>query len=241
MITQKLSKSRIREETYFVDETGAQYSYIAGGFTWPTHKPGFGCVVGVVRISDPEAKPRIKVLAEVEDRTPRGLNMQCLDLQARYEAKNALRYWLGDQKEAMIVAVHQVNADRRKAKKPCFNVAPSADLDAAGGFRSSIYEIKTLLQEQRLVLGDCDKLRTAIINAPGDTAAKDSPADYPALAALGYVISSFAYKPWRAHDKKTPFGDRIEGLQQGGLDEDERYAYKDQQSDPWDRAMKGEK
>jgi hypothetical protein len=193
-------------------ETGAEYSYLAGGIGWPGERPGFIVVVAVQKESE-----TLHVLAEVEASSIRELLSECLKLRQMYgygQGSDLFDCWYGENERFdTFVADFNHNLELEGENAEGIYLVPPHDYQKTNAFEIWLNRIHSSLTrdasgKKALFLGGCDKLRNHIQNLPHDAAAKGSIEDYPAITALGGTLHSLMMlRPWMQflnHEETIP-------------------------------------
>lgn len=203
---------------------------IVGGLAWPhQNKPGYAVVVAVdYDTQDPEKKPAFKVLDEASNLDVARLILECLRLQAQYETGD-FEMWFGDAMNQPMASIWtKVSSGKRFlfSPPPYFGESNATDLYWQA-ILTNINNDNLLFREGSRLPGDLNSIlpETDIKNI----------AEYPPLAALGYVMGAL-YENWLQlpYEKKPKTGpqriiERVEstdsewdsGLLGYGKDEDE--------------------
>ena len=202
--------ARIRQEPppratrtvrYVNTVTHEEYLCLAGGFAWPGLKPGYAVVVAVQQTED-EGAPLFKTIAEVEEYDVETLLQKTWELYLMYGV-NCITIpwsWYGDPETGLSPFMDRFTRKLLDTgeERPFFLVPPPQyrEPDAFGAYCRTVY---SLLRPERkqLILGVCTRLR-AQLNEMGNLAAvTGNVEEYPAIAALGYVLSAMiTYEPW---------------------------------------------
>ena len=208
-------KEMIPRHTWYENtETGDVYSHIAGGIAWPgagraqqlsQGAPGFAVVVAVDKDAD-DGDPAIRTVAEVESADVYELVKECVKLRERWgyweRGGDVLGEWYGDY-ERFLTFTGEINdrLQERDGPENGFYMAVPADYEQANAFEIYLRRIQTCLVpdaegRKGLILGSCNLLRNYLQNVPAD-ASKRSADEYPAIAALGFVLHSLkTIRPW---------------------------------------------
>jgi hypothetical protein len=186
-------------------ETGVHYRLLAGGFVFPGRKPGFGVIVGVDLLDDPALKiPQIHCLGEIEESGSQQLISKCLDLRNEYLAWD----WFSDPKTTLNRFLDPVNQDLREKNEMDFYPLqpPYFEREDCFSYYMRILEGELKSVQKTLFLGNCTRLKGYVGDFPEDGAVMGTRAEYPALAALGFVVASVReYKPWESHGAKEGY------------------------------------
>jgi hypothetical protein len=188
------------EEIFKNEQTGDEYRLLSGGGAWPGKTPGFAVVVAVDRKDNPKLKiPHLRVLAEVEEADPMKLIQQCIKLRDDC----FVHPWYGNPNTPMEEFLHQINRELREFQKPDFYLIPPPHINDPKNFDYYATTIKNCMRKDTdgnrvLLIEGCEKLRAYLENFPEDGHLKGTAEEYPAVAALGYVITSLGlYQPWQ--------------------------------------------
>jgi len=193
---------RLRHTTRYRDtETEEEYLCLAGGFSWPGVHPGYAIVLAAVEADTPEV-PKYKALAEVEEKHLPSLLNRCSDLFEKYgkACKTIPFHWYGDNED-------RIGELAQKLSSSQFFLATPPYIEAANFFEISVSMIFNLAHtnSQRLSLGPCDFIRGYLSTLDPKKAHLGSPADHPAIAALGHVVTAMeAYRRWLVNNDLPP-------------------------------------
>jgi len=186
--------------TYRNTKTGEEYAHIAGAIGWPEkinpaldNRPGFAVVVGVEKTND--AEPKFYVLDWAQSHDVNKLLQACIEMAFRWgcrESDKILHGWFGDH-ERYQEAVYEVNRQFEKStgyggiyiEAP----APYGSPDPQDVYGRKLRDFLDPNQgEKRLVIGQCNEIRTAVQNKE-----IDSPT-FTAIASAVYTLNM--RKPW---------------------------------------------
>ena len=217
-----------RRQYYENLENGDLYSYISGGFAWPGkgNTPGFSVVVAVMKTEDKKPDPPMKVLAEVQETSLLKLIHETLRMRDKYCTKGDPEildaFWGDDLRFDMFLANLAERLERKKLKP--LTLMPPPDLEQAHSFEiffTSVDRVLVETPEHKLILELGDN--PLIINALEKTLQADSrardPDQFPAVAALGYVIHAVSViSPWEVPyqreqyliDRESAYTERME-------------------------------
>lgn len=207
MITGQRTKTKA---TYYRNiETDIEYYHISGAIAWPG-KSLPGCVL-IMAVRKDGQKPTFQLLAEKEDHSINALLKHCIALRQRYGYElhgDLFRFWYGDYtKFASLLS--DFNKEKFNSKQADgIHIASPADFDKPEHFEIYVRRIESCLSpndsgNKSLYLGACDRLRNYLQILPSDAAIKGAIEDYPAIAALGFLVHSLsAYKPWTTNVNK---------------------------------------
>lgn len=223
-------KTKTKATYYRNIETGAEYYHITGAIAWPG-KTLPGCVL-IMAVKKDSLRPSFQLLDEKEDYSINGLLRQCLDLRQRYGYGlngDLFRFWYGDYtKFASLLS--DFNKEKFSTKQAeGIHIASPVDFDKPNHFEIYVRRIQSCLSpndsgNKSLYLGDCDRLRNYLQVLPSDAAIKGTVEDYPAIAALGFLVHSLsAYKPWTTHVNKETLVSNLDDFAS-------RAAYEERQS-----------
>ena len=182
-------------------ETGEDYYALAGALAFPVGRtPGFAVIVSALKDGENHMAPTLKVVDEFEDLDLEELLDVCEKRRYRWGYPNQLEFFYGDPVR-FLQTVCKFN-ERLKTKA---DFSGGFYLSQPSGFenqnRTEVYlqQIRSLLRPpdnggKRLILGDCQRLRSHIQNMPADVQKIE---DHPAVAALAYAVHSMvATSPW---------------------------------------------
>jgi len=182
-------------------ETVENYYALAGALAFPVGRtPGFAVIVAAIKDGENQMAPTLKVVDELEDLDLEELLGACEKRRHRWGYPDQLEFFYGDP-ERFLQAVCK------------FNEGLETKVDFAGGFYLSqpsgfesqnhtevfLQQLRSLLRPsdgggKRLILGDCQRLRSHIQNLPVEVQKIE---DHPAVAALAYAVHSMvATSPW---------------------------------------------
>ncbi len=178
------------KETFYFDTTNIkEYRRIVGGTGWPSgDNPGFICVAG----EDVNKITRLKtrkcwLLAEFESSDIEKLVKRMYDLQNKY----LIETWYSDTENALMMHfVDRFNRKLSKKKKDvCISEAPF--IGEAHNLRVYAHQIKGRVSpaKKTLQFGGNSRIPGVISGLSPDDVQKKKAEDYPAIAALGYIIS----------------------------------------------------
>ena len=175
-------------------ETGQEFYAISGALAWPSaDSAGFAVIVGVKKGDDPQ-EPAFEALAEVESPSVEGLLKACCENRAKWGGVEALDIWLADAERFSTVVV-DFNYDLKAEDV----MVLSDPYDFGRPNRTEIYlqRIFELISAKRLFLGGCSRLKGCLRDLPHDAAQAGQIEQWPAAAALGYVVHTLlVLKPW---------------------------------------------
>lgn len=188
----QLPKSVVYTDT----ESGEKYLTLAGGFAWPGTRPGFIVVVGVQNIE----RPVYRLLTELEETDVRLLIREGFALYQRYglNCKEIPWQWYGDPEHGLNQFARDFNRGRKTPKQMFYLTHPLhfGDSDQFGIYCRLLLSMLQR-QEKMLFLGDCARLRSYLNVLDSEMVVKGRVEDYPAIDALGYVLSALhQYEPW---------------------------------------------
>jgi hypothetical protein len=189
--------------SYRDPETDSRFSRILAGLSFPASKPGFIVVIGEDYFEDPHLKCRhLRSLAEAEESDTERLFKKSLDLRERYQVERII----GDtENEPMMALLYDFNKG--------LDGAVSLNLyDGAfpNDLRYHAQHIKgvTRFNNKTFHLGECNMLRGHLSSFTFEDVPQGRAIDYPAVIALGFVISYCKDHP------KDPVKDRVKQIQQ---------------------------
>ena len=193
-IERKTVYRELDAEVFYEDKvTGARYRRIAGGLSWPGTKPGFAVIIGEDKKHDLDVNAHhLRLLAEVEETNIERL----LDWCAGHEINAPEIYWTwyGDttNKPSMAWVYRLNNKHRSQGRKQYLALAPAPYIDSPKRFAFYVNILRGCLERWRktLHLGEKSKLQSYLVQLGSEEVVKATSEDYPAIAALGYVVSA---------------------------------------------------
>ena len=189
-----------KKETYYAsqkqDQQYREYRRILGGMAWPYGiKPGFSVVIGEDRYKDRTVNKRhYHLLAEYESTDSMELIKKCFEMQGQY----CVSFWYGHTKnEPMMEFVFELNKKRKKDEKGFYlSEAPHLEDPHALEFYVDTIKQRTIGTHKTLHLTEESRLPTYLMELTSDQMSKVRAETFPAIAALGYVISALSiYQP----------------------------------------------
>lgn len=163
------------------------YQRIWGGVVWPGKNPGFAVVVAEEVSMDPA--PKLFTLAEVEEEIMEKLIIRCIEMTSEFQVSD----WHGriSDKESMFY-LSDFNSKAIDHHRKTFDVM-DAPYSKSGLIQ---YHINILLEKlkpnnTKLFFHKESRLDSFLQDLPASKISTAKDIDYPAIAALGYVVSSF--------------------------------------------------
>jgi hypothetical protein len=218
---------------YWSTETSEEYLALAGGLAWPGQKPGFAVVIAVM--GDGTA-PRLKVTAEAEAWGVEELIRFAYDLYEKYgvNCRQIPFLWYGDIESGYSTFIHRFNEELSKRAQNVFFLTPSPHQGSPDAFPLYLQTIYQLVDEKkkRLHFGTRSKLPSYLRQMGRATAHHGDEYTFPAITALGYVVSALTsytpwlvevsrpvideHAPWEARNMKDPFNQAMYGYARTG-------------------------
>lgn len=199
----------------FYKDADRRYSRIIGGIGWPGAKPGFIAVVGEdYHAADLQGKIRhLRILVEVEEQDPGRLFQKAVDMGGRFQIE---KFVADVENAAMLSLLADFNKNLDGAGRLILY-----DASFASDFMYHVSLIKSCAspQSKTLHFGDKSLLRDYLHEVIVDDVNKRKASDYPAIMALGFIVSyikSHPRNPLEERIKKiTPSGDNYNPLTYG--------------------------
>ncbi len=172
---------------YFYDDEGDKdhwYRRIAGGIGWEGKRPGFVVIVGEDLNTDGAGRHHCHILKGAEGKNTEELLAKCFFLNEYFKVKP----WVGDtENKVEMDFVDKVNKGYPEEKKLRIFKAPFSD-----DTKSFIYCLKTIqnhLDPHKILhFGEESKIQKDMQEITPENREALSTGDYPAIAALGYVL-----------------------------------------------------
>jgi len=165
---------------------------ILGGIAWPgDNKSGFAVVVGADTF--PEIGGRIHhyhLLSEVEDNDTGQLLRKCAELKTRFEVEN----FYGRYDESIVNYLTFWNRDARDRHIPEFHVYPAPSSEGGKiGYHLNLLRNRLQSARKTLHLLGQSRLPGYLSELPANGAVTINDSQYPAVAALGYAVSTLIF------------------------------------------------
>jgi len=168
------------------------YQRIWGGVVLPGEKPGFAVVVAEEASMD--QAPNLYTLAEAEEEIMEKLIVSCIEMTSEFQVSD----WYGrtSDKESMYY-LSDFNSQAIDRHRKTFDIMPA--------YRSKSglieYHINILLEKlkpnnTKLIFHKESRLDSFLQDLPVSKISTAKDTDYPAIAALGYVVSEFHNNPY---------------------------------------------
>ena len=171
---------------------GAVYRRIIGGMGWPgASRPGALAVVALEHVEGASwAGGTVRVLAEAEEGDPERLFLRAIELRKLWRAFD----WLADTGDRTMVRVlARWNRElEERGLSPQSQLHPSAApyIGEKHGFELYLRTIRRLLKANRLRFPAESVLPVRLQEVPALAGMKETPGDYPMVAALGYALAA---------------------------------------------------
>jgi hypothetical protein len=181
-------------------ETRETYLWLAGGIGWPCKDlPGFVVVVAVSKMPGEGADaPLFTCLDELEDDGIEGLLEGCLRFRDRYRPEKndtLFRFWYGDP-DPFVTELNRFHLKLLKEDEKAYGISASAPYDFEKPNHFDLYRrrIKSLGEGKSLIIA---RKCTALLNRLQGVPKEQDSGDFPAVIALGGVVSSLMVShPW---------------------------------------------
>jgi len=185
-----------------MNQQNVQLGRIYGGLAWPGERPGFAVIVAE------ETLPRTlgstdyhcHVLAEIEAKDTRQLILKCSELSSRFKAQ---RFFGRREKQAMMY-LNISNRDSRKAGLPEFCLNEPTFLDNSMEYFINLLGHRLDPAHKTLHLCNANLLRGYLTEVPDTNLNKLTEREFPAVAALGAVVTILTETPPETEDDKYP-------------------------------------
>lgn len=166
---------------YRDERDGRKLTRIAGGIGWPGIRPGFLVVVAEEFQLTPFLPNMIHVLEEFESDDIDVLLRRCLELNEMF----LCQYWYANEKDK--AAVDYLNLFNRDLTTKV-RVGPALEF----GLSLNILRRRMKPGSETLILGEQGQLlRSYLLEVPQDAVINGKHEMYPAVSALGAVVSAF--------------------------------------------------
>ena len=192
---------------------GEEYLCVAGGLAWPGTRKGFAIVVGVTEVDD--GIIHYNILEEAEQESILPLLRDAYNLYLKYgQGANGKGFtvmpwqWYGDPESGYNEALRKFNEWLEKHDKPRMPPinypAHHKDTKKLVVYAQTIHDVA--MPPGRLSTGDSHKILNYIKMFEGVDKGTVRERDWPAIAALGYVLTwMHEYEPWIAHEGEEEF------------------------------------
>ena len=200
MIMIKKIEDRDGRSFFQDEETKVKYARVVGGLGWPGIKPAFAVVIGEDFIEDPSLKIRhLRVFTEIEDEDLENLFQKCLEARDRYQVED---FFVNTDNQPMMEFLYDFN---RKLKDGIFNLGLSlAPFPEELGYHARIIHGRIQQGERSLHFPENSLLKGYLMELGKEHALKADILDFPAIAALGYVLSHIKSYPIVKHRPRHP-------------------------------------
>lgn len=173
---------------YFKTADGQEIKRIMGGLAWPHGaKPGFAVVIAENLIEDIKLRTRhLTVIKEVETTDVAGLVRTCQD----WQAECLMQEWFGNRENKPVWAVYyQMTKDEPYQRR--FNLFPASHAGDPQGMGYYMPMIKEYRKTPRTLHFQEGSKLEGYLDQTGAEALSHDPAEFPPIAALGYVLAYF--------------------------------------------------
>lgn len=179
----------LQREYYCQHEPYREFRRVIGGLGWPSgEQQGFVCVAGesdhkVARLN----LRKIWLLAEYESGNIEKLIKRVYDLQNKYLVKS----WYSDTENVLMMHfVDRFNSKLSKKKKGIY-IAEAPFIGETHNLRVYAHQIKgrSRPEKKSLHFGSNSRIPGVLSSLSPDDVQKKKAEDFPAIAALGYVLS----------------------------------------------------
>ncbi len=183
----------------FYKDAERRYSRIIGAIAWPGAKPGFIVAVGEDYFaSDAQGNVRhLRILGEVEEVEPERSFKKCVDFRERYQIE---RFLADTENESMLNLLYHFNKGLDGAHAL---VLHGASFPSDFPYHVSLIKSCVRPQNKTLHFGESSLLRDYLLEINVDDASGGKAGEYPAITAVGFVLSYIRNHP------KDPVRDRI--------------------------------
>jgi hypothetical protein len=175
-------------------ETGQEFYAISGALAWPSaDSAGFAVIVGVKKGDDPQ-EPAFEALAEVESPSVEGLLKASCAIRGKWGYPEVLDVWQADTERFSTVVV---DFNHNLKRSDAMLLSDPYDFQRPNHSEIYLQRILELVGDRRLRLGGCSRLKGCLRDLPHDAAQAGQIEQWPAAAALGYVVHTLlVLKPW---------------------------------------------
>lgn len=191
MIEKKQTETPLgsKRSYYYDDSHNREYRRIVAGVAWPAaENAGFIVVIAESENKIARLKKRqLWILAETETQDIEKLIRKMYDYQNRY----FLSAWFGDTENMMMLHFVDKFNSTLSRKKTGIYLAVADFVNETNNLRVYSHNIKMKLTPEKKVLffGDKSVIPIRLGGLSPDDIQKKKAEDYPAVAALGYVLS----------------------------------------------------
>lgn len=170
--------------------TGQSFRRVEGGLAWPGEGPGFGLVVGEAAVLDQTVgRFPLHVLYEFEE-------LDLLELISRAIAATRMYtvdLWHGDRGDRVALSLlMEQQRDFYRDGLVGVNLVPAPGGEEPLSFRFCVEVMREFFQPalKLLYLGEESRLPVVLQEAPPDLSLVGSGAEFPAIAALAFVVAA---------------------------------------------------
>lgn len=172
---------------YWRDQSGKEYGRVVMGAVWPGSKPGFAVVLGEDELK--RGKMNYYVLAELEEPELQSFIRACYDFAGAYAVTDIY----GDPADNVANEfLARFNEELRTRRQEGFYVTAPPLFKTPDCFEYCCRTIQkhTGVNAKTLHIGEKSRLAAYLLELRPDELKTAKAADYPAIAALGYALTS---------------------------------------------------
>ncbi|KKM87510.1 hypothetical protein LCGC14_1268080 [marine sediment metagenome] len=170
--------------------TGQSFRRLEGGLAWPGDGPGFGLVVGEASVLDRTVgRFPFHVLYEFEELDLIGLISRAIETTREYQVD----IWHGDRGDRVALSLlMEQQQDYYREGLVGVNLVQAPGGEEPLSFRFCASVMREFFQPalKLLYLGEDSRLPVVLQEAPRDLSLVGSGAEFPAIAALAYVVAA---------------------------------------------------
>ncbi len=170
--------------------TGQSFRRLEGGLAWPGDGPGFGLVVGEASVLDRTVgRFPFHVLYEFEELDLIGLISRAIETTREYQVD----IWHGDRSDRVALSLlMEQQQDYYREGLVGVNLVQAPGGEEPLSFRFCASVMREFFQPalKLLYLGEDSRLPVVLQEAPRDLSLVGSGAEFPAIAALAYVVAA---------------------------------------------------
>lgn len=201
-------QSRDLKDEYHHKETNRVYQRIFGGIAWPGERPGFVVVVGEVK--DYKPPYHAYVIAEFEGELVSELIRRCLELKSECQV-SAFYGLIKDESNMHFLSLLNRQASQQHKPTLLIEPAPSSE-NALINYHINILLSRLSKNNKTLHLSPSSKLPGYLQELQATDLHQAKAKDYPAVAALGFVVSALTVfvpnlnpKPYLIDEERNQF------------------------------------
>ena len=169
---------------------GQSFRRVEGGLAWPGEGPGFGLVVGEAAVLDQTVgRFPFHVLYEFEELDLLGLISRAIETTREYQVD----IWHGDRGDRVALSLlMEKQQDFYQEGLVGVNLVPAPGGEEPLSFRFCVEVMREFFQPalKLLYLGEESRLPIMLQEAPPDLSLVGSGEEFPAIAALAYVVAA---------------------------------------------------